>query len=42
MESHGHAWVGAKSKRRLAPGTKLRVIVVNANPVEGLIDLELG
>lgn len=42
MESHGHAWVGLKSKRRLAPGTKLRVIVVNANPVEGLIDLELG
>lgn len=42
MESHGHAWVGRHTKRRLAPGTKLRVIVTNANPVEGLVDLELG
>jgi ribonuclease R len=42
MEPHGHAWVGRQSKRRLAPGTKLRVIVTNANPVEGLVDLELG
>jgi ribonuclease R len=42
MEAHGHAWVGRHSKRRLAPGAKLRVIVTNANPVEGLVDLELG
>ncbi len=42
LESHGHAWVGRQSKRRLAPGTKVRVIVTNANPVEGLVDLELG
>jgi ribonuclease R len=42
MEPHGHAWVGRHSKRRLGPGTKLRVIVTNANPVEGLVDLELG
>jgi hypothetical protein len=34
--------VGRHSKRRLAPGIKLRVIVTNANPVEGLVDLELG
>jgi ribonuclease R len=42
MESHGHAWVGRQSKRSFGPGTKLRVIVTNANPVEGLVDLELG
>jgi ribonuclease R len=42
MEPHGHAWVGRNSKRRFGPGTKLRVIVTNANPVEGLVDLELG
>ncbi|MEZ5459788.1 MAG: S1 RNA-binding domain-containing protein [Steroidobacteraceae bacterium] len=42
MEPHGHAWVGRHSKRRFGPGTKLRVIVTNANPVEGLVDLELG
>ena len=41
QERGGHAWVGQRSKRRLAIGTAVRVIVTNANPVEGLIDLEL-
>jgi ribonuclease R len=41
LEHGGHAWVGRRSKRRLALGTRIRVIVTNANPVEGLIDLEL-
>jgi ribonuclease R len=41
LEPHGHAWVGRHSKRRLAPGARLRVIVTNANPIEGLVDLEL-
>jgi ribonuclease R len=42
MEDGGHAWVGKRTRRRLALGTRLRVIVTNANPVEALIDLELG
>jgi ribonuclease R len=42
MDASGHAWVGQKSRRRLELGTKLRVVVTNANPVEGLIDLELA
>jgi ribonuclease R len=41
LEDGGHAWVGRRSKRRLALGSRIRVIVTNANPVEGLIDLEL-
>ncbi|MFZ9708848.1 MAG: ribonuclease R [Steroidobacteraceae bacterium] len=42
LEPGGQAWVGRRRRRRLALGTVLRVIVTNANPVEGLIDLELG
>jgi ribonuclease R len=42
MEDGGHAWVGKRTRRRLSLGARLRVIVTNANPVEGLIDLELG
>ena len=41
QERGGQAWVGQRTKRRLAIGTAVRVIVTNANPVEGLIDLEL-
>ena len=42
MEASGHAWLGRRTRRRLAIGTAVRVIVTNANPVEGLIDLELA
>jgi len=42
LDAGGHAWVGRKSKRRLGLGERIRVIVTNANPVEGLIDLELA
>ena len=42
QERGGHAWIGQRGKRRLAIGTAVRVVVVNANPVEGLIDLELA
>ena len=41
QERGGQAWVGQRSGRRLAIGAAVRVIVTNANPVEGLIDLEL-
>lgn len=42
LDAGGHAWVGKKTKRRLGLGERIRVIVTNANPVEGLIDLELA
>lgn len=42
QESGGQAWVGRRDRRRLGIGSAIRVIVVNANPVEGLIDLELA
>jgi ribonuclease R len=42
MEDGGRAWRGGGTGLRLAPGTRLRVIVTSANPVEGLIDLELA
>jgi ribonuclease R len=41
QERGGQAWVGQRTRRRLAIGSAVRVIVTNANPVEGLIDLEL-
>ena len=41
QESGGHAWIGRRTGRRIGIGTVLRVIVTQANPVEGLIDLEL-
>ncbi len=41
QEEGGHAWIGRRSGRRIGIGTELRVIVTQANPVEGLIDLEL-
>lgn len=42
MGRDGGQWIGARSGRRLAPGVRLRVIVVAAKPVEGQIDLELS
>jgi ribonuclease R len=42
MARDGGQWLGARSKRRLAPGERLRVVVVGVKPVEGLIDLELA
>ncbi|MEY4760537.1 MAG: hypothetical protein RLZZ200_393, partial [Pseudomonadota bacterium] len=35
------AWVGIRHKRRLKIGTHVKVIVKAANPVEGLVDLDL-
>jgi ribonuclease R len=42
MADGGHAWVARRSKRRLGLGATVRVVVTNANPVEGLIDMELA
>jgi len=42
MARDGGQWLGQRSKRRLAPGERLRVIVASVKPVEGLIDLELA
>ena len=42
MARDGGQWIGQRSKRRLAPGVRLRVIVAAVKPVEGLIDLELA
>jgi ribonuclease R len=42
MARDGGQWLGTRSKRRLAPGTRLRVVVAGVKPVEGLIDLELA
>lgn len=41
MEPNGQAWFAARRKLRLGIGAAVRVIVTNANPVEGLVDLEL-
>jgi ribonuclease R len=41
MEPGGRAWVGRASKRRLALGSKVHVIVTSVNPIEGLVDLTL-
>jgi ribonuclease R len=42
MARDGVQWIGEHSKRRLAPGVRLRVIVAAVKPVEGMIDLELA
>jgi ribonuclease R len=42
MARDGAQWIGARSKRRLAPGERVRVVVVGVKPVEGMIDLELA
>jgi len=41
MEPGGRAWVGRATKRRLALGARVHVIVTSVNPIEGLIDLSL-
>jgi ribonuclease R len=41
MEPGGRGWVGRASKRRIALGSKVHVIVTSVNPIEGLIDLAL-
>jgi ribonuclease R len=41
MEPGGRAWVGRTTKRRLALGSRVHVIVTSVNPIEGLIDLTL-
>ncbi|MFI4914159.1 MAG: ribonuclease R [Steroidobacterales bacterium] len=42
MARDGGQWLGQRSKRRLAPGERIRVTVAAVKPVEGLIDLELA
>jgi ribonuclease R len=41
LSRDGSRWQGKRTARSLGPGTRLRVIVNAANPVEGLIDLAL-
>jgi ribonuclease R len=41
MARDGGQWLGQRHKRRLAPGTRVRVTVTAVKPVEGLIDLAL-
>jgi ribonuclease R len=42
MARDGGQWLGTHSKRQLAPGVRVRVIVAAVKPVEGQIDLELA
>jgi ribonuclease R len=42
MDAGGHAWVGRRRGRRLRTGSHVRVTVTSANPIEGLIDLDLA
>ena len=42
MEDDGLAWVGRRTGRRLRTGQEIRVVVTAANPIEGLIDLDLA
>ncbi len=42
MAKDGGQWLGTHTRRRLAPGVRLRVTVAAAKPVEGQIDLELA
>ncbi len=42
MDRDGVAWVGDRNRRRIGLGNRIHVIVTGANPVEGLIDLELA
>jgi ribonuclease R len=41
MARDGGQWIGQRHKRRLAPGTRVRVTVNAVKPVEGMIDLAL-
>ena len=42
MSRDGGQWLGKRSKRKLAPGQRLRVTVMAVRPVEGLVDLVLA
>lgn len=42
LDDGGYAWVGQRSRRKLQLGSKVKVIVTGANPIEGLIDLTLA
>lgn len=42
MEDDGLAWVGRRTGRRLRTGQEIRVVVTAANPIEGLVDLDLA
>jgi ribonuclease R len=42
MARDGGQWIGQRSKRRLAPGSRVRVVVEGVKPVEGQIDLGLA
>jgi hypothetical protein len=42
MARDGGQWIGTHSKRRLAPGSRLRVVIAAVKPVEGMIDLEIA
>lgn len=42
MAPNGQAWVAKRRGLTLGIGAAVRVVVTNANPVEGLVDLELG
>jgi hypothetical protein len=41
MSADGQAWYAKQRDLELRIGAAVRVIVTNANPVEGLVDLEL-
>ncbi len=41
LQEQGRAWIGANKKQRLAIGVHVHVVVTGANPVEGLVDLQL-
>jgi ribonuclease R len=42
MTRDGAQWQGRRSGRKFGPGVRVRVMVTAANPVEGLVDLELA
>jgi ribonuclease R len=42
LEDDGHSWTGLRTKRRLRTGSSVRVVVTAANPIEGLVDLDLA
>ncbi len=42
MTRDGAQWQGRRSGRKFGPGMRVRVMVTAANPVEGLVDLELA
>jgi ribonuclease R len=42
MSHDGAQWIGRRRKRRLAPGTRVTVLVTGVRPAEGMVDLELA